>query len=53
MPLLGVSAELYPLCVVTEWMVKGNIANFTLKHPEVNRLRLVRTISVTPSVSEY
>lgn len=53
MPVLGVSTEPFPLCVVTKWMVEGNIANFTLKHPEVNRLHLVRTIPVTLSVSEY
>ena len=53
LPVLGVSTELFPLCVVTEWMVKGNIMDFALKHPKVNRLRLVRTISVTPSVIEY
>ena len=53
MPVLGTSTEPFPLCVVTEWMVGGNISDFTLKHPEVNRLHLVRTISVTPSVSEY
>ena len=41
---MGVSPKLFPLCVITEWMVDGNITDFTAKHPEVNRLRLVRPI---------
>ena len=48
LPVLGVSPKLYPLCVVTEWMVDGNIMDFASKHPEVNRLRLVCPISVFP-----
>ena len=45
---LGVSPKLFPLCVITEWMVDGNIMDFTSKHPEVNRLRLVRPIPALP-----
>ncbi|KAF9648297.1 kinase-like protein [Thelephora ganbajun] len=41
LPVLGVSPKLSPLCVVTEWMIDGNIVDFTLKHPEANRLRLL------------
>ena len=46
LPMLGVSPKLFPLCVITEWMVDGNIMDFTSKNPEVNRLRLVRPIPV-------
>lgn len=45
LPVLGISPKLFPLCVVTEWMTNGNITEFTSKHPEVNRLRLVCPIS--------
>ena len=50
LPVLGVSPKLFPLCVVTEWMVDGNIMDFTAKHPEVNRLRLVRSVFVSSSI---
>ena len=53
LPVLGVSPKLFPLCVITEWMVDGNIMDFTQKHPEVNRLRLVRPISVLPQIPGY
>ena len=46
LPVLGVSPKLFPLCIVSEWMIDGNIMDFVSKHPEVNRLRLVREISV-------
>ena len=48
LPALGISPKLFPLCVITEWMVDGNIMDFTSKHPEVNRLRLVRPIYAPP-----
>ena len=48
LPVLGISPELFPLCIITEWMIDGNIMDFTSKHPEVNRLRLVRLISIFP-----
>ena len=44
LPVLGVSPKLFPLCVVTEWIVNGNIADFISEHPDVNRLRLVRDL---------
>ena len=50
LPVLGVSQDPFPLCLITEWMLDGSIVDFTAKHPEVNRLRLVRPISVSPSV---
>ena len=49
LPVLGVSLKLSPLWVITEWMINGNIMDFTPKHPGVNRLRLVRPISILPS----
>lgn len=47
LPVLGVSPKLFPLCIVSEWMTNGNIMDFTSEHPEVNRLRLVRSISAS------
>ena len=49
LPVLGISPNLSPLCVITEWMIDGNIMDFMSKHPEANRLRLVCPISVLPS----
>ena len=51
LPVLGVSPELFPLCIITEWMDHGNIVDFSGKHPEVNRLRLVRPVSAIPLTS--
>ena len=52
LPVLGISQDPFPLCVITEWMLDGNIVDFTAKHSEVNRLRLVRPIPVSFSVSK-
>lgn len=46
--ILGASVKLSKLCVVTEWMDNGNIMEFTSKHPDANRLRLVRLIRLSP-----
>ena len=35
--------------MVTPWSENGNIVGFTRKHPEVNRLRLVRCGQRSPS----
>ena len=43
---LGVSPKLFPLCVITEWMINGNIMDFTSEHPEVNRFRLVSRVPI-------
>ena len=51
LPVLGVSPKLFPLCVISEWMVDGNIMDFTSEHPEANRLRLVRLVSISPQSS--
>jgi len=50
LPVLGVSQKPFPLCLITEWMLDGNIVDFTAKYPEVNRPRLVRPVSVSPLV---
>lgn len=44
LPVLGVTPKFFPLRVVTEWMINGNIMDFTHKHPEVNRLYLVCSV---------
>ncbi|KAF9781369.1 kinase-like domain-containing protein [Thelephora terrestris] len=41
LPVLGISPELSPLCIISEWMSDGNILEFTWAHPKVNRLRLL------------
>lgn len=48
LPVLGVSPELFPLCIITEWMTNGNIMDFTSKHSKANRLHLVRRPPVSP-----
>ena len=49
LPVLGVSPKLFPLCIVSEWMIDGNIADFTFRHPEIDRLRLVSLFFASPS----
>ena len=44
LPVLGVSPKLFPLCTITVWVINGNVMDYTSKHPEVNRLHLVRLI---------
>ena len=53
LPVLGISPKLFPLCIVSEWMIDGNIADFASNHPEVNRLRLVRSVSVVFSIPKF
>ena len=53
LPVLGVSLKLFPLCIVSEWMIGGNIMDFTSNHPEANRLRLVRSVSTVLSISKF
>ena len=53
LPLMGVSPEPSKLRIVSEWMINGNIADFTMKDPEHNRLRLVRSTFVSPSNFKY
>ena len=52
LPVLGVSPKLFPLCIISGWMIDGNIMSFILKHPRVNRLRLVRPFSILPPIPE-
>ena len=40
-PLLGVSEAPEPLCVVSEWMPKGNVRDYVRNNPEASRLQLV------------
>ena len=51
LPVLGVAPKLFPFCIITEWMENGNIMDFVSKHPDVNRLRLVRQIFLLPPSS--
>lgn len=52
LPVLGVSPKLFPLCIITERMINGNIMDFMSKHPGVNRLHLVRPISILFPIHE-
>lgn len=50
LPVLGVSPELFPICVISELMIDGDVMDFTSRHPEVNRLRIVRPFFVSLSI---
>jgi hypothetical protein len=38
----GVAPELFKFCMVSEWMENGNLLDYVVKHPGVDRLQLVR-----------
>lgn len=38
----GVAPKLFDFCMVSRWMVNGNILNYVRKNPAADRLRLVR-----------
>jgi len=42
LPVILVSEEEFPLCVVSPWMPDGNITTYTQANPGTNRLMLVR-----------
>ena len=37
----GVAPELFEFCMVSRWMVNGNILDYAKKYTDVNRLELV------------
>ena len=41
-PFLGVTDDPAPLSMVLEWMPNGEIRDYIRKHPEADRLQLVR-----------
>ena len=41
LPIVEVSEELFPFCIMTPWMPGGNIMQYTQKNPSVNRPMLV------------
>ena len=41
LPVVEVSEELFPFCVMTPWMSGGNIMQYIQKDPSANRLMLV------------
>ena len=41
LPVVEVSEELFPFCVMTPWMPGGNIMQYIQKDPSANRLMLV------------
>jgi len=41
LPLLGVTMDAQRFAMASEWMVNGNINEFTKAHRDVNRLELV------------
>ncbi|KAI0938512.1 hypothetical protein AcV5_000179 [Taiwanofungus camphoratus] len=40
-PFLGINTELFPLCIISEWMVNGNIMAYLKNAPQANRLELL------------
>lgn len=40
MPLLGFVLEGGP-CIISQWCKNGNIADYIIRHPEVDRIQLV------------
>ena len=43
----GVARDLFEFCLVSQWMVNGDILTFVTKHPEVDRLDLVSTCRIS------
>lgn len=41
-PFLGVTDGPAPFTMVSEWMPNGNVRQYVVEHPEVDRLQLVR-----------
>ena len=44
-PFLGVTDDPAPFSMVLEWMPNGDVRQYVNKHPEVDRLQLVRHIT--------
>ena len=42
LPVIRVSEELFPFCIMTPWMPDGNITQYTKMNPGVDHLMLVR-----------
>jgi len=42
LPVIRVSEELFPLCIMSPWMPDGNITQYTKMNPGADRLILVR-----------
>ena len=42
LPVIRVSKELFPFCIMSPWMPDGNITRYTQMNPGANRLTLVR-----------
>jgi serine/threonine protein kinase len=53
-PFLGIS-DLFPICIVSEWMSGGTISEFLLAHPNLNRSKHVRapTLEFIPSLTSH
>jgi hypothetical protein len=43
LPIIEVSKTLFPLCIMSPWMLDGNIIQYTHANPGNNRLMLART----------
>jgi len=42
LPVIRVSEELFPFCIMSPWMPDGNITQYTQMNPGADRLKLVR-----------
>jgi len=41
---LGVSTDMFKLCMVSEWMPQGNISNYVATHPDADRTSLLKDV---------
>ena len=53
LPLLGVTITENRLVMVSEWMTRGNIKEFTKADVDANRLELVRIHSMSPAFAHH
>ena len=50
LPLMGVMISGNQFAMISDWMVNGNIGDFTKEHPDANRIALVGfALEISPS----
>ena len=42
LPIIEISETIFPFCIVSPWMLDGNIVQYTQMNPSADRLLLVR-----------
>jgi hypothetical protein len=53
LPVIEVSETLFPFCIMTPWMLDGNIVQYTRVNPDANRLMLVRAHQPESQPADY